>query len=222
MHLLQSQFDQCVNSVMKPSTTETITLLNPPYGNIKIDHALLDRYEMAYRWQKRDDNTWRRTSRATQIEQSVLFIEHVLQQCQNNEIIVALVPDGILSNPGHQSFRQWLIHSAARIVASISLPTTIWQLECKLGMKTSILALQKHRSPDKDDYSIFMAVVEMIGWTSRGQRVYKTDANGNQTIDSDLTKVITEFISFTRSSTAVVETVDESADVGEACLPTAS
>ncbi|WP_322672369.1 hypothetical protein [Nostoc sp. DedQUE05] len=52
--------------------------------------------------------------------------------------------------------------------------------------------------PIPEDYSIFMAVADKIGFDSRGRRLFRSSTNGQQTqeIDSDLPLILEEFKKF--------------------------
>lgn len=78
-------------------------------------------------------------------------------------------------------------------------PTKNFQVECGLGIITSFLILKRKGGnlTVPEDYSIFMAVAEKIGFDSRG-RLFRSITNGQsaQEIDSDLPLIMEEFKKF--------------------------
>ncbi|WP_335130587.1 hypothetical protein [Nostoc sp.] len=83
---------------------------------------------------------------------------------------------------------------------SHQLPTDNFQVECELGIITSFLILQRKGGylSVPEDYSIFMAVADKIGFDSRGRRLFRSITNGQQTqeIDSDLPLILEKFKKF--------------------------
>lgn len=78
-----------------------------------------------------------------------------------------VLPDSILSSKKYFNLRKFTVDNF-RIIQSISLPTTTF---CFYGtsVKTSILHLKKKDCNNKD-YSIFMGIVDKIGWDSKGNK----------------------------------------------------
>jgi len=118
-----------------------------------------------------------------------------------------VLPDGDLTNSTLRYVREF-IKDKARILAVVSLPSETF-IPYGTGVKASIVFLQKV-SPDqikklkKQDYSVFMAICEKIGYDIRGRTVYKRnekgkiliDENGQNIIDSDIPEIINEFKKF--------------------------
>lgn len=198
----QQLFQNCVSNPPLPISLPTVAIANPPYCKINLtSDSELARFEMAYKWIKHGDGNYVITSKLkTQVEQECLFIEQCLNQLQPVEIVCILVSNGILSSSNQAHFRRWLLEDMALLIASIQLPTENFQVECGLGIITSFLILQRKGGdlPIREDYSIFMAVADKIGFDSRGRRLFCSIRNGQQTqeIDSDLPVILEEFKKF--------------------------
>ena len=180
----------------------TIALANPPYCKINsISDSELSRFEMAYKWKEQENGSYVITSKLkTQIEQECLFVEQCLKQLEPGEIVCVLLSNGILSSSQQAYFRRWLLEEMAVLIASIQLPPENFQVECELGIVTSFLILK--RKGDNlsvpENYPIFMAVVEKIGFDSRGRRLFRpiTNEQEKREIDSDLPIIVEEFKQF--------------------------
>jgi type I restriction enzyme M protein len=90
----------------------------------------------------------------------------------------------------------------AWLIASIQLPTENFQVECGLGIVTSFLIFKRKGGnlPVPEDYSIFMAVADKIGFDRRGRRLLRPVTNGQekQENDSDLPVILEEFKKFVK------------------------
>lgn len=85
----------------------------------------------------------------------ILFVEHALAALADGGLLVAVLPEGILSSAGHADFRQWLLEQA-QLLAVVSLPAgACFQ---GTGVKCSIVLLRK--PAPVDDYPILMADLE--------------------------------------------------------------
>jgi len=84
-----------------------------------------------------------------------LYTFKAIEQCKTNGIIVAAVPEGILSGASHRAFRDWLLDTV-QILGVVSLPAGF----CFSGtaIRCSILLIKKADSLPSD-YSISMIEV---------------------------------------------------------------
>jgi type I restriction enzyme M protein len=200
----QQLFQTCVSSYPLPISLPTVALANPPYCKINpISDSELARFYMAYKWTKQENGSYVITSKLkTQVEQECLFVEQCLNQVQPGEIVCVLVSNGILSSSNQVYFRRWLLKDMAWLIASIQLPTENFQVECGLGIVTSFLIFKRKGGnlPVPEDYSIFMAVADKIGFDRRGRRLLRPVTNGQekQENDSDLPVILEEFKKFVK------------------------
>ncbi|MBU4000226.1 restriction endonuclease subunit M, partial [Patescibacteria group bacterium] len=114
--------------------------------------------------------------------------------------------DGDLTNSSLGYVRQW-IKDSARILAVVSLPSETF-IPYGAGVKASVLFLEKLPKKElealkKKDYSIFMGIIEKIGYDIRGRAIYKRNEKGEiikkddkPVIDEDVNLVIEEFKKF--------------------------
>ncbi|MBD2295182.1 N-6 DNA methylase [Anabaena sphaerica FACHB-251] len=185
-----------------PISLPTIALANPPYCQINsAANQELSRFEMAYKWKEQENGSYIITSKLrNKIEQECLFVEQCLKQVQPGEIVCVLLSNGILSSSQHAYFRRWLLEEMAVLIASIQLPPENFQVECELGIVTSFLILKRKGGnlSVPEDYPIFMAVADKIGFDSRGRRLFRpiTKEQAKREIDSDLPIIVEEFKQF--------------------------
>jgi type I restriction enzyme M protein len=109
-----------------------------------------------------------------------VFVEIAYRAVKPMGRIAMIVPDGLLSNRKSQPFRDWIMRHCY-IRAVVSLPTETF-FHAGTSVKSSVLYLQKFPTEmqgmdagDIRDYPIFMAVVEDIGWDSRGRTTKGND-----------------------------------------------
>ncbi|WP_413176294.1 N-6 DNA methylase [Anabaena azotica] len=185
-----------------PISLPTIALANPPYCQINsAANQELSRFEMAYKWKEQENGSYIITSKLrNKIEQECLFVEQCLKQVKPGEIVCVLLSNGILSSSQQAYFRRWLLEEMAVLIASIKLPPENFQVECELGIVTSFLILKRKGGnlSVPDDYPIFMAVADKIGFDSRGRRLFRpiTKEQEKREIDSDLPIIVEEFKQF--------------------------
>ena len=149
-----------------------LVITNPPFSSkAKIDDPeILAQYEIA--------------QGSTGLPPEQLFIERCYQFLKPGGIMVIVLPDSILSNPGLKKIREWILNKM-QIIASIDLPTETF--EPFTGPQTSILIMRK-KTPEEiryriGDYEIFMAIPEKVGHDRRGNPLYKMTPEGNIILD---------------------------------------
>jgi len=114
-----------------------------------------------------------------------LFIERDYQFLKPGGILVMVLPDNILSNPGLTHLRRWILEKM-QIIASIDLPVETF--EPHTGTQTSILIMRK-KTPEEikyglNDYEIFMSLPEKVGHDRRGNPIYKMTPDGKIILDN--------------------------------------
>ncbi|HDM77738.1 MAG TPA: hypothetical protein ENG51_14920 [Deltaproteobacteria bacterium] len=121
--------------------TDTVIII-PPFGR-----SLSLKPETAFAGSFFKDKT---TSK--KIPAEYLYIFKAIEQCQPNGIVVAVVPEGLLSGASHASFRNWLLDKM-QILGVVSVPAGF----CFSGtaVRCSILFLKKTEEIPAD-YSISM------------------------------------------------------------------
>jgi len=131
---LQSNFERPYDAV----------IIVPPLG-LQLDGAQFGRFELAKRGGKARGR----------VAAEVLFVEHALAAMADGGLLVAVLPEGLLSSAGHADFRHWLLEHA-RLLAVVSLPAgTCFH---GTGVKCSVMLLQK--PAPTDDYPILMVDVD--------------------------------------------------------------
>ena len=201
--------------VPKPATPEPnkfeIVLTNPPFGSKgKInDSRILRQFDLAHKWKfDKKRGKWIKTSQLLR-EQTpeILFIERCWQLLKPYGRMAIVLPDGILTNSTLGYVRQWIM-GHTRILAVVSLPQETF-VPYGAGVKASILFLQKLPEEEleklkKEDYFIYMAVAEKIGYDVRGRTLFKRDEEGNvikdeegnPIIETDIPEIVEQFEEF--------------------------
>ena len=101
-----------------------------------------------------------------------------------------VLPDGILGNPAAEYIRWWILRNA-QVLASVDLPVEAFIVEANVNILTSLLFLRrraKRRSGPKssvarEDYPVFMAVAEKVGFDRRGNKLYKRRPDGEEIVE---------------------------------------
>lgn len=193
-----------------------ILMTNPPFGSKgKVtDKRILKQFELGYKW-KQDKNTgkWLKTP-ALQNGQvpDILFIERCLQLLKDGGRMAIVLPDGNLNNSSLGYVREF-IQQKSRILAVVSMPVGTF-MHAGVNPKTSVLFLQKLNEKElnklkKDNYPIFMVVVEKVGYDLNSKTpkiMYKKDEQGeiikdeqgDPIIDTDIFDIIDAFNNFKR------------------------
>jgi len=164
---------------------------NPPFGaKIPIDDPkVLEQYDLGHRWHKDEDGRWYKGGELQgRVAPEVLFVERCVQWAKPGTGCVAIVlPDGILGNPDAESIRYWILKNC-QVLASVDLPVEAFLPQ--VGVQASLLFLRRKSTEEMDaealgkpaEYSVFMAVAEVVGHDRRGNPVYVRDADGAEVI----------------------------------------
>ncbi len=190
-----------------------ILMTNPPFGSKgKVtDKKILSEFQLGHKWKKEDDGQWVKTNKVLdgQIPE-ILFIERSLQLLDEGGKMAIVLPNGTLNNSSLEYVREF-IKQHSRILAVVSLPVGTF-MSAGANPQPSVLFLQKLSRENaeklsKKDYSIFMAIVEKIGYdltTKTAPPIYKrdergeylVDKNGERILDTDIPEIIEKFEEF--------------------------
>lgn len=134
-----------------------VVLTNPPFAKVysrseESEEAILRQYEIGM-----DQNGAARPS----VKSSLLFFERYHGLLRKGGRLVSVIDDGILSSSDFGWFRDYL-RSAFIVKAVISLPGDAFQ-RSKARVKTSLLVLQKRRSPEERQGPVFMYPCRFVG-----------------------------------------------------------
>jgi SAM-dependent methyltransferase len=155
-----------------------LILSNPPFG-AEFQGKDLCLYKLATVWAQRPVRT---------IDSELLFLERYVDWLAPGGVLVAIVPDSVLTNRGlFGDLRKGLARSV-QVLSVVSLPTVTFGV-AGTSTKTSILHLKKHDEPSLGVQKVYFAVCKNIGFdvlTRRSQR--RKIVNG----ESDLTPILTE------------------------------
>lgn len=183
-----------------------IILTNPPFGSghdLRIKEAnILAQYTNGYQWETSANGEVVYSEKLNErqgIAPELLFLEKCLEWIKEDGIIGIVMAKGQLDNREAFAIRK-TICTQAQILAVINLHEDTFEPFC--GSKASVIFLRKQtRIPS--DYRIFMAISNKIGQTSRGEAIFKKDAEGNPIIrngqhilDEDLSEIAKNYREF--------------------------
>lgn len=189
-----------------------VVMTNPPFGSeIPItDENILKNYDLAHVWEKLEDGSFRNTGRLQgSVAPEILFIERCLDWLKPGGRMGIVLPDGILGNPAAEYIRWWILRNAW-VLASVDLPVETFIVEANVNILTSLLFLKKKPEDvvkreamnGTQDYPVFMAVAEKVGFDRRGNTVYKRSPEGEE-----LSKEVEETETITMGGRKVVRTL---------------
>jgi type I restriction enzyme M protein len=178
---------------LTPLGSMRVVMTNPPFGSdIPVaDPNILRHYELAHVWERTEDGGFRNTGRLQgKVAPEILFIERCYQWLEDNGRMGIVLPDGVLGNPGDEYIRWWLLRHCW-VLASIDMPVELFIVEANVNILTSLLFLKKKpdhvvRTEDLstvEDYPVFMAVADKVGFDRRGNPLYKRGPDGEDLLD---------------------------------------
>ncbi|MBN1232077.1 MAG: restriction endonuclease subunit M [Candidatus Coatesbacteria bacterium] len=140
-----------------------LILTNPPFG------ATIKRSEKSYL------NNYNLGKNKKNQKTEILFIERVIEFVKPVTGRIAIVlPDGILTNSSLQYVRDFIMEKC-QILAIVSLPQTAFSYY-GAGVKASLVFLRKKGDYEMlEDYPIFMAIAEKIGYDATGREIPEND-----------------------------------------------
>ena len=115
-----------------------------------------------------------------------VFIERCYQFLKAGGVLAIVLPDSILSNPGLVFIRRWIL-KRCRVIASIDLPVETFLAFGGTGTQTSVLILQKKTEEEIrleeaagriQDYEVFMALCQTMGYDRRGNDLWLRTPEG--------------------------------------------
>jgi type I restriction enzyme M protein len=173
--------------------TFDIVMTNPPFGSdIPItDKHILDQYELAHNWEPDGEGGFRNTGVAKgSVAPEILFVERCLKWLKPGTGRMGIVlPDGILGNPAAEYIRWWIMREA-QVLASVDLPVEAFIAEANVNILTSLLFLRRKGEEEKrreavasvEEYPVFMAVADKVGFDRRGNKLYKRTPDGEEIV----------------------------------------
>jgi type I restriction enzyme M protein len=165
---------------------------NPPFGaKVEVDTSISQNYQLkAY------------------TAPEVLFIEQCYNFLKPGGKMAIVLPDGILGNPNTEPVRLWILRHF-KLLASVDLPVETFLPQ--VGVQASLLFLQKKTDLEqltdleKENYDVFMAIVEKVGKDRRGVPVYEKDDDGAELFFKD-TK---EWLTYDENGRSILKTRTE-------------
>ena len=176
-----------------PLGSMDIVATNPPFGSdIPItDKAILEQYELAHQWEPDGEGGFCNTG-ATKgsVAPEILFIERCIKWLKPGTGRMGIVlPDGVLGNPAAEYIRWWIMRET-QVLASVDLPVEAFIAEANVNILTGLLFLRRKSESEKraealggaEEYPVFMAVADKVGFDRRGNKLYKRTPDGEEII----------------------------------------
>ncbi|MFH0726661.1 MAG: N-6 DNA methylase [Pseudomonadota bacterium] len=172
-----------------------IVMTNPPFGSdIPItDKNILQNFELAHTWERDGEGGFRNTGQLkSSVSPEILFVERCLKWIKPGIGRMGIVlPDGILGNPAAEYIRWWIMREA-QVLASVDLPVEAFIAEANVNILTSLLFLRRKSETEKrtealggaEEYKVFMAVADKVGFDRRGNKLYKRTPDGEEILES--------------------------------------
>ena len=176
-----------------PLGSVDIIATNPPFGSdIPItDRHILEQYELAHSWEPDGEGGFRNTGVLKgSVAPEILFIERCIKWLKPGTGRMGIVlPDGVLGNPAAEFVRWWIMRET-QVLASVDLPVEAFIAEANVNILTSLLFVsrkcqqEKHREAlgGVEEYPVFMAVANKVGFDRRGNKLYKRTPNGEEIV----------------------------------------
>lgn len=169
---------------------------NPPFGaKVEVDPEISVNYQLS--------------TYSTAPE--VLFIEACYNYLKVGGRMAIVLPDGILGNPNTLKVRGWIL-DRFKLLASVDLPVETFLPQ--VGVQASLLFLQKKTQEEidlanagKEDYDVFMAIVEKVGKDRRGNPIYIRDEDGAEILFEETKEYIVK--GEVRSRTEKIKQADD-------------
>jgi type I restriction enzyme M protein len=177
-----------------PLGSVDIIATNPPFGSdIPItDKHILEQYELAHNWEPDGEGGFRNTGVLKgSVAPEVLFIERCIKWLKPGSGRMGIVlPDGILGNPAAEYIRWWIMRET-QVLASVDLPVEAFIAEANVNILTSLLFLRRKDNQEKhrealgggEEYPVFMAVADKVGFDRRGNKLYKRTPDGEEIVE---------------------------------------
>ncbi len=154
----------------------TMIITNPPFGS-KVTSARVLK-DLA----GRDGISKRKAKVVKSLPQEVVFINRCLEFLAPGGKLGIVLPDGVLANSSMQFVRDWILRWA-KLKAVFSLPQETFA-PYGAGVKASVVVLEKRGTPlvvegqlafgqeiveDDEDYKVYMARIDDIGYDATGR-----------------------------------------------------
>lgn len=192
----------------------TMILTNPPFGagyELRIkEPTILAQYDNGYVWSASEDGGIEFEEKLNSrqgLAPEILFLEKCVRWLKPGGVLGIVMAKGQLDNREALSIRKWVL-GRAQLLAVINLHEDTFQPFC--GSKASVIFLKKNESDtakNNSNYKVYMAISNKVGQTSRGEPIFKRDAegkpvvvNGSFLIDQDLSIIADDFKSFLNES----------------------
>lgn len=184
----------------------TMILTNPPFGaghDLRIKEAdRLKNFKLGHVWTQEGSNvryTEQLNSRQG-VAPELLFLERCIEWLADGGVLGIVMAKGQLDNREAYAARKMVLEKC-QLLGVINLHEDTF--EPFTGAKASVVLVRKKSQEVKKDYPIFMAISNKVGQTSRGEPIFKKDAEGNPVIhnnafilDEDLGEIADAYADF--------------------------
>lgn len=140
---------------LRPGTCGVV-MTNPPFGGVVSEETTLQQYDLG-------SKSFARRAQKTEL----LFLERCIDLLQDTGRLGIVLPDSILTNVSLQPVREYVL-SRCHVLAVVSLPIQTFA-PAGIGVKASLLALERRRSGDNSIRPAFMALPQHVGYDATGR-----------------------------------------------------
>ncbi|MDR2904679.1 MAG: N-6 DNA methylase [Helicobacteraceae bacterium] len=202
----------CLNSLENFETLNNafdLVLANPPFGAKITDSELFSKFDLGYKWAKRENEFCKTKTLQTTQNAEILFIERCLKLLKEGGRMGIVLPNGNFENPSLEYLR-FYIKQKSKLLAVIKLPQETF-IPYGTGVKTSILFLEKDTQNIEKEYPVFFGKVTKLGYqgNKNGTPVYKKDSygqilkiNNRAVLDENFSEVAEQYRLFQQTGVA--------------------
>jgi len=187
-----------VASSVIPLGSMDVVLLNPWFSTKEVvsDSSILEKYDLGHEWKPDGEGGFRKTGNLNTagVPPEELFIERALQWVKpGTGRIGILLPDGVLSNPGDEYVRWWILRNC-QVEASVDFPVEPFISTAKeYGLTPalcSLLILRRRSNAEliqsqHPEYKVFMALIDRAGMDRKGNPLFRRAPDGEELIFND-------------------------------------
>lgn len=191
----------------KPS----MILTNPPFGaghDLRIkEPTILRQYDNGYVWNINESGEVEYEDKLNSkqgLAPEILFLEKCIRWLKVGGVLGIVMAKGQLDNREALSIRKWVLRHC-KLLAVVNLHEDTFEPFC--GSKASVIFVEKVEKPLQHNYEVFMAISNKVGQTSRGEPIFKRDAEGaiiiqqgGFVIDQDLDDIAEDYHAFRNGS----------------------
>ncbi len=142
----------------------SLVLSNPPFAGFETDNSILQKFETGKN----------EAGRVRGVNRAIVFVEQIIKVMREGGRAGLVLPRSIFENESYsfKKLRQ-LIYDHCEILGVIGLPRTAFH-HTDYGILGDLLFIEKKSNP-RDDYEVFMAWADEVGYNTLGHNIEEND-----------------------------------------------